>query len=142
MPATHAAASLRHPDPVDAHVGHRLRIRRVLLGLDQGTLGARVGVSPQQIQKYESGYNRISASRLYDLAHALRVSLDYFFHNLHVAPRIKPSALPPPVDVEQRHAESGALVEAYWALPDAEHRHRLLDLVTLLGHRRQGARHA
>nr|P15017.1 RecName: Full=Uncharacterized transcriptional regulator in ATPase CF(0) region; AltName: Full=URF4 [Rhodospirillum rubrum]AAA26459.1 pot. DNA-binding protein (URF4); putative [Rhodospirillum rubrum]CAA31250.1 ORF 4 (AA 1 - 108); homolog. to DNA-binding proteins [Rhodospirillum rubrum] len=67
---------------VDAHVGQRVRQRRTALILDQETLARRIGVSFQQIQKYERGRNRISASRLYDIAKALAVPIDYFFSDL------------------------------------------------------------
>ncbi len=65
--------------PIDIHVGARLRQRRTLLGMSQGKLGDTVGLTFQQIQKYERGANRIGASRLYDLSRVLDVSIAYFF---------------------------------------------------------------
>ncbi|HTH96285.1 MAG TPA: helix-turn-helix transcriptional regulator [Stellaceae bacterium] len=67
------------PDPVDIHVGGRIRMRRILLGLSQETVASQLGISFQQLQKYESGANRISASRLYDVAYCLNAPVAYFF---------------------------------------------------------------
>lgn len=71
------------PHPVDVHVGRRLRARRRLLGLTQETLAKAVDIRFQQIQKYESGANRISASRLWSLAKALDVPVSYFFDGMN-----------------------------------------------------------
>src|SRR5215203_4725347 len=68
--------------PIDVHVGHRLRERRLRLTLGLEALGKKVGVRAQQIQKYENGRDRISSSRLYLLANGLRVSVGYFFKEL------------------------------------------------------------
>lgn len=70
------------PDPVDTHVGARLRLRRTLLGLSQTELAKAVGLTFQQVQKYESGANRISASRLYHIAEALDVPVSFFFDDI------------------------------------------------------------
>ena len=67
------------PDPVDIHVGTRLRTRRTLLGMSQERLAEAIGLTFQQVQKYEMGKNRISASRLYQFAQILDVSVSYFF---------------------------------------------------------------
>ena len=70
------------PNPVDVHVGTRLRLRRTLLGLSQERLASELGLTFQQVQKYEKGLNRIGASRLWDLAQVLGVSVAYFYENL------------------------------------------------------------
>ncbi len=70
------------PHPVDVHVGGRVRLRRTLLGMSQTEVGKALGVSFQQFQKYESGFNRIAASRLYHLCHILDVPVGYFFEGL------------------------------------------------------------
>jgi DNA-binding XRE family transcriptional regulator len=70
------------PNPVDVHVGQRVRTRRVLCGLSQTALAEHVGVTFQQIQKNERGVNRIAASRLYQIAHALDVPVQWFFMGL------------------------------------------------------------
>lgn len=70
------------PHPIDVHVGSRLRLRRLMLGLSQTQLANRVGLTFQQIQKYERGGNRIGASRLYELAESLDVPVSYFFDDM------------------------------------------------------------
>ena len=67
----------RHP--IDVHVGSRLKLRRSILGLSQDAIGSAIGVTFQQVQKYESGANRMGASRLYDFAKILKVPVSYFF---------------------------------------------------------------
>lgn len=74
-------------DPVDIHVGGRARTRRILLGKSQEAVSTQLGISFQQLQKYENGVNRISASRLYDLAHILRVPISFFFDEMPEAAR-------------------------------------------------------
>jgi len=70
------------PNPVDVHVGGRVRLRRTLLGMSQEKLGEAIGLTFQQIQKYERGTNRIGCSRLYDLSRVLDVPIEYFFEEL------------------------------------------------------------
>ncbi len=70
------------PHFVDVHVGHRVRMRRKFLGISQSDLAVAVGLTFQQIQKYEKGSNRISASKLYDISQLLKVSAAYFFEGL------------------------------------------------------------
>ena len=70
------------PHPIDIHVGQRLRAARLIANLSQSTLGEAVDVSFQQIQKYEKGTNRISASRLYIIAHVLGVDISFFFEGI------------------------------------------------------------
>ncbi len=71
--------------PVDVHVGARLRLRRTLLGMNQTTVGEAIGLTFQQVQKYENGKNRISASRLYDLSRVLDVPIEHFFDDMPTA---------------------------------------------------------
>ena len=68
--------------PVDAHIGSRIRLRRMIMGMSQAQLGAAVGIAFQQVQKYERGVNRVSASRLYDLALTLGVPVSFFFEEI------------------------------------------------------------
>ncbi len=70
------------PHPIDVHVGSRVRLRRTLLGMNQTQLGEKLGLSFQQIQKYENGANRISASRLYQMTRILDVPVSFFFDGL------------------------------------------------------------
>src|SRR5574340_1053213 len=68
--------------PIDAHVGYRIRLRRTLLGLSQERLGDALGLTFQQVQKYERGINRVGASRLFDLARVLDVPISFFFDDM------------------------------------------------------------
>jgi len=82
------------PNPVDVHVGARMRLRRTLLGISQEKLGEAIGLTFQQIQKYERGTNRISASRLFDLARVLDVPISFFFDDMpDAAAASSPSAV-------------------------------------------------
>src|ERR671924_1475652 len=82
----------RRANPIDLHVGSRGRLRRMLLGMSQEKLAERLGLTFQQIQKYEKGINRIGASRLFDLAQVLGVSVQFFYEE---APAADPSQLLP-----------------------------------------------
>ncbi|MGE6699461.1 helix-turn-helix domain-containing protein [Hyphomonas sp. NPDC076900] len=120
-------------DETDLHVGKRLRRRRRLLGMTQQDLASQVGVRFQQIQKYECGANRITASRLYDLARAMNVSVQYFFDGMAV-----PGAVPNAAnDAEQMEGdilsqkETLELVRAYYRLSERPRR-RLLELAKAL----------
>lgn len=78
--ATVSALSVKKsPDPVDKHVGTRVRMRRMLVGMSQEKLGEALGLTFQQVQKYEKGSNRIGASRLQQIAQILKVPVDFFF---------------------------------------------------------------
>ena len=79
------------PNPIDVHVGSRVRLRRTLLGMSQEKLGAALGLTFQQIQKYERGANRIGSSRLYQLSQILDVPVSFFFDDM---PPLDPSAQP------------------------------------------------
>ena len=83
MPASKADGpeerNARRSNPIDAHVGSRVRMRRMLLGLSQEKLGELLGLTFQQVQKYEKGANRIGASRLFDLSHVLGVPVQFFY---------------------------------------------------------------
>lgn len=70
------------PNPVDVYVGKRIRLRRNILGYSQQQLAMRLGVTFQQIQKYERGFNRVGASRLWDISRVMRVPMDFFFENM------------------------------------------------------------
>ncbi|MGI9481304.1 MAG: helix-turn-helix domain-containing protein [Hyphomicrobiales bacterium] len=72
----------KNPNPVDVHVGHRVRMRRVLKGMSQEKLGEQLGLTFQQVQKYEKGSNRVSASRLHQIAQILGVPVSFFFDDL------------------------------------------------------------
>ncbi len=121
------------PSPVDVHVGARLRRRRTLLGMTQTTLGDRLGVSFQQMQKYENGTTRISASRLFALSRLLDVPVEYFFDEMPARGGGKtkepPSYQPDPMGTR----ETLELVRAYYKIEDADVRKQLRELTNALG---------
>jgi len=125
------------PDPVDVHVGVRIRLRRMLLGMTQAQLGAAVGVTWQQIQKYETAANRVSASRLHGIARALGVEVAWFYADLHndapsspaPAPRLQKS---PPENVMDK-TETLKLVRAFWRLPNSAMREAFMNMLTAAG---------
>ena len=121
------------PDPVDIHVGSRLRQRRTLLGMSQEKLAAAFGVSFQQIQKYERGANRVSASRLHQLTRILNVPVGYFFEGMTELQH-NGIALHSANDSEMvASRETLELVRAYYRIEDATVRRRLVDLLRSLG---------
>ncbi len=111
--------------PVDAHVGKRIRHRRWMVGMTQQQLADRVGIKFQQIQKYETGMNRVSASRLWDIAEALDVTIAFFFDGLADGAAVRPDA-----DL-MADKEALELVRSYYAIPEAQRR-RLFDLARVL----------
>lgn len=121
--------------PVDIHVGSRLRSRRTMLGMSQESLGEAVGVTFQQIQKYEKGLNRIGSSRLYEFARILSVGVSYFFENIS-APTSLNSAVAEPENVFEYenlgNKEVLTLVRAYNNIEDVEIRKRVLSLMKSL----------
>lgn len=115
------------PDPVDVYVGMRLRKRRQLLNLSQQQLGRAVGITFQQIQKYEQGTNRVSSSRLYDIAKVMGVPINFFFDHIEEEIEGRPVAhidgladAPEPAYMEDDDSRNDTmeLVTAYWRLPD------------------------
>ena len=144
MPATRQSSRGRtpsgQPNPIDVYVGARLRMRRSLLGMSQEALGAALGLTFQQVQKYERGANRIGASRLYDLAHALGVGIDYFYEDISediiaASPRHMVHAISEP-DLRQANVlgnrETLDLVRAYYRIYDPEVRKRVHQLAKAL----------
>ena len=116
--------------PVDVHVGKRVRHRRWMVGMTQQQLGDIVGIKFQQIQKYETGMNRISASRLWDIAQALGVSISFFFEGFDEED--KPAAADPEMRGDLlADKEALELVRSYYAIPEAQRR-RLFDLARVL----------
>ena len=75
----------KNPNPIDVHVGNRVRMRRMLVGMSQEKLGDALGLTFQQVQKYEKGANRVSASRLYQMASTLGVPIQFFFDDMPLA---------------------------------------------------------
>ena len=115
---------------VDKHVGKRIRHRRWMLGITQQQLAESVGIKFQQIQKYETGMNRVSASRLWDIAARLSVPVSFFFENLNDAGENQIEATDMPDDIFQ-DKEALELVRSYYSIPEAQRR-RLFDLARVL----------
>ncbi len=126
------------PTPVDEHIGQRMQLRRVMMGMSQKDLAKRCGVTFQQIQKYETAGNRISAARLFELSTALDTPVSFFFSGLpgnlpeetranrsiHVAEQATDDPL--------AKNESLQLINLYWKLPNDEHRKIVMKMLRTL----------
>src|SRR3984893_14801430 len=123
------------PSPIDKHVGSRVRMRRMMLGMSQEKLGDALGLTFQQVQKYEKGTNRIGASRLQQISQILQVPVAFFFEGApHLAGGPTPGATEPapsPAYVSDFLAPSDglSLTKAFMRIPDAKLRRRIVDLV-------------
>lgn len=115
---------------VDVHVGKRVRHRRWLIGMTQQQLAEQVGIKFQQIQKYETGANRISASRLWDIAEALDVPVSFFFEGLEDTQKSEGGKKSVPADL-MGDKEALDLVRSYYAIPENQRR-RLFELARVL----------
>ena len=115
------------PNPIDVHVGGRIRMRRLLLGMNQETLANALGLTFQQVQKYEGGANRVSASRLSAMADILSVPISYFFGDLR-----PDDAEISPEDRQWREylqrPETIEFIRLYYAIPDPKIRRQFLDM--------------
>lgn len=117
--------------PVDVHVGKRIRHRRWLVGMTQQQLAEHVGIKFQQIQKYETGANRVSASRLWDIADALDVPVSFFFEGIEGDEGANEAASAKvPADI-MGDKEALDLVRSYYAIPENQRR-RLFELARVL----------
>ncbi len=120
------------PDPIDIHVGQRVRARRKMLGLSQTQLGQELGVTFQQVQKYERGTNRIGSSRLFRMSNTLDVPVAYFFEGAE-------TKMPGYVSLNETmgeavfdREETQELVDAYYRIADPRIRKKVLGLARLL----------
>ncbi len=120
------------PDPIDIHVGQRVRARRKMLGLSQTQLGHELGVTFQQVQKYERGTNRIGSSRLFRMSNTLDVPVAYFFEGAE-------TKMPGYVSLNETlgeavfdREETQELVDAYYRIADPRIRKKVLGLARLL----------
>jgi transcriptional regulator with XRE-family HTH domain len=133
------------PSPIDVHVGTRIRLRRTLLGMSQERLGEALGLTFQQVQKYERGVNRVGASRLFDLSRVLDVPISFFFDDM-------PDSLATTFGVQSGRRTTGfsdqgdgfgddtlnrretlELVRAYYRITDPAVRKRVFDLIKSMG---------
>ena len=126
--------SPRKPDLVDVYVGARIRDRRIALGMSQDSLGEILGVTFQQVQKYERGVNRIAAKRLLDMCRALSVTMSYFFEGLERTIDGPGDAAATREDIEAFMAspEGQALVTAYLSIQDPRARKTVTDLLDII----------
>jgi transcriptional regulator with XRE-family HTH domain len=132
--------SSRRPNPIDVHVGSRVRLRRMLLGMSQEKLGEQLGLTFQQVQKYEKGVNRIGASRLFDLAQILGVPVQFFYEEAPASQTSHAEAVP---GFAERPAESYVidflasregleLNKAFMRIGDPRTRRAIVELVRAL----------
>ena len=131
-------ASKKQPNPIDIHVGSRVRLRRMMLGMSQEKLGENLGITFQQIQKYEKGTNRIGASRLQHIARVLSMPVSYFFEGAPgLAQTPEEGAMEPPATnyvVDFLSTSEGIqLNKAFVRIKDARLRRRVIDLVRAIG---------
>lgn len=134
------------PNPVDVHVGKRIRLRRTILHITQQQMADMLGLTFQQVQKYEKGMNRVGASRLWDISKVLEVPMGFFFEDMdnHVAiksPMMLNSKLGKSFNLEENHpfdedpmkkAETLELVRAYYKIPNRKIAKNLFDLMVAL----------
>ncbi len=136
-------ASKGFPNPIDVHVGQRIRQRRTLLGMSQMKLAESIGLTFQQVQKYERGANRVGSSRLFDLARVLEVPISYFFEDMEAnvatkspsrlmgvaEARMQPFAIEPDPLARRETLE---LVRAYYRIGETSVRKRVFELTKAL----------
>jgi transcriptional regulator with XRE-family HTH domain len=130
----------KQPSSIDAHVGSRVRLRRMLIGMSQEKLGELLGLTFQQVQKYEKGANRIGASRLFEISKILNVPVQYFFEDLPNAAGAQangygmsePDREPFVMDFVSS-TEGLQLIRSYTKVTDPRVRKRILELVKSLG---------
>ena len=137
---------LGEPNPIDVHVGNRIRLRRTLLGLSQEKLASMLGLTFQQVQKYERGMNRVGASRLWDISKVLETPISFFYEDMdksvaQQSPRMFsiPEASSNPEFLEEDAAkfnddpmqrqETIELVKAYYKIPNRKAARHLYDLI-------------
>jgi transcriptional regulator with XRE-family HTH domain len=127
------AVRKKAPNPVDQHVGNRVRVRRRMLAMSQTNLGSALGLTFQQVQKYEKGTNRIGASRLQQISHILQVPVAFFFEGAPSVPGIpQPTeTAPSPAYVTDFLATSDglALIKALMRIKNAKLKRRIVELV-------------
>jgi transcriptional regulator with XRE-family HTH domain len=118
------------PNPIDKHVGSRVRTRRMMLGMSQEKLADAIGLTFQQVQKYEKGTNRMGSSRLQQIANAMQVPVTFFFEDVPGQPRMDSKA-PSPAYVSDflSTADGLALTKAFMHIKDAKLRRSIVEVV-------------
>lgn len=132
------AENKKKPNPIDTHVGSRIRMRRNMLGMSQEKLGENLGITFQQVQKYEKGANRVGASRLQAIASIMNVPVAFFFEDAPGQPTSPGGGFAEdheidPVIAFSNSAEGLQLNRAFVKIGDAKVRRRIIDLVKSLG---------
>ena len=122
----------KQANPIDIQVGNRVRIRRMLIGMSQERLGDLLGLTFQQVQKYEKGVNRIGAGRLFEVSRILNVPIDFFYEGVNTQPGASEPEGAPPVMEFVSSGEGLQLSLAFMKIKDAKVRKRMLDLVKSL----------
>ena len=125
-------------NPIDAQVGNRVRIRRMLIGMSQERLGDLLGLTFQQVQKYEKGVNRIGAGRLFEIARILGVPIDFFYDGVGASADSAAEAAPPVMEFVSS-GEGLQLSLAFMKIKDPKVRKRVLDLVKSLADEEEAA---
>ena len=128
----------KQANPIDAHVGQRVRMRRMLIGMSQERLGELLGLTFQQVQKYEKGVNRIGAGRLFEIAGILGVPISFFYEDVEAEGSLASSGFAgardyPPVMEFMSTGEGIQLGLAYMRVKDIKVRRKILELVRSLG---------
>jgi transcriptional regulator with XRE-family HTH domain len=122
----------KQANPIDAQVGNRVRIRRMLIGMSQEKLGDHLGLTFQQVQKYEKGVNRVGAGRLYEISRILGVPINFFYEGVASAQEPGEQRNTPPVMEFVSSGEGLQLSVAFMKIKDPKVRKRMLDLVKSL----------
>jgi transcriptional regulator with XRE-family HTH domain len=122
---------IKSPNPTDKHVGARVRMRRLMLDMSQTNLGDALGLTFQQIQKYEKGTNRIGASRLQHISHVLQVPISFFFEGYSPGALGEDAAMPTPSYVDDFLATSDglSLIKYFTRIKEAKLRRSIVDLL-------------
>ena len=130
-----AEENKKKPNPIDTHVGSRIRLRRNMIGMSQEKLGESLGITFQQIQKYEKGMNRISVARLVDIAKILNVDIDFFFDGIKSGKTeagFADSGAPPYVADMMSTPEGLQLVRTFASIKSSKIRKSIVQLVSTL----------
>ena len=134
----------KSPNPIDKHVGSRVRMRRMMINMSQEKLGEKLGITFQQIQKYEKGTNRIGASRLQQIANVLGVPVGFFFEGAPVlddsAKGFSEAASPAYVSDFLATSDGLALTKAFMKVTDSKVRRRIVDLVEAMAAEQESKR--
>lgn len=124
--------TVKSPNPIDIHVGARVRMRRFLVGMSQSKLAEHLGVTFQQVQKYEKGMSRISASRLQTIANVFEVPISFFFENIADHSLPESDLLSDSAEASLLTQDGVALNKAFVRIRSAKVRRSVIDLVKLL----------